>query len=81
MLLKRELPPADVMPGPELISHGAIDPDRLKSEGLMQSHTRLIRHRDTGIGLIEALQGQERKERALQRLTHAQAPGVFMHVD
>jgi hypothetical protein len=56
-LFERELPPADVMPGPQLIAHGTIDPDRLKPEGFMEPDTCRIRQRDTGVSLIEALQG------------------------
>jgi hypothetical protein len=52
MGLQRELPPADIVPGPPFIAYGVIDPDGFKPERLVQPDARRVRQRDAGIGVI-----------------------------
>ena len=42
------LPPADVVPGPELEAEVAVDPDGLEADRLVQPDARVVRERDAG---------------------------------
>ena len=66
-----ELPPADVMPRTQLEADVAVDPDRLKSDSLVQCHAGRIWKRDACEDLVEAKCGQSRQQRRVQALADA----------
>src|SRR5262245_20139300 len=53
--LETPLPPADIVPGPELVSYRLIDTHMLKAQGDMQTDTGRIRQGDAGVAIVESL--------------------------
>jgi hypothetical protein len=49
------LPPADIVPGPELVSYALIDTHGLKAQGNMQTDTGRIWQGDAGVAMGEPL--------------------------
>ena len=79
--LETPLPPADIVPGPELVSYALIDTHGLKAQGDMQADTGRIRQGDAGVATVESLQGQQLKKRAIQGSADAAMSRLGMGVD
>ena len=70
------LPPADVVPGPELEAEVAVDPDGLEADRLVQRDARVVGERDAGDRDLEALAREQRQQRLVEPAPDARAAGA-----
>src|SRR5258706_368058 len=79
--LQLELPPADVVPAPQLEPGGAEDARRAETQRLVQRHAGRVRQGDAREGAAVAEEPQRLEERRVERLSDATPPPGRAHVD
>src|SRR5258706_83040 len=79
--LQLELPPADVVPAPQLEPGGAEDARQAETQRLVQRHAGRVRQGDAREGAAVAEEPQRLEERRVERLSDATPPPGRAHVD
>src|ERR1700678_2018196 len=85
MLLNRKLPPPDIAPLPELETDLLVNSNSPEPHGFVKPYARLVRERNSRVGVEEPLEPQDLKQDLVKRApqTHASMPlpNVSRHID